>query len=147
MEGALAHPSVIAAVTDRFQAGFQVPACRIVPVNTKPGDDRSLSAFVVLQFPFSSSAPATVGAPGGQWWMEEGAFRFVLSVPKGDGLGLGPEWAEQIAQLFRGEEFGDVVCFAPGSPVVDDGNETDAFFRLSFAVPYEFQFQQQEAQP
>lgn len=144
----MAHPSVIAAVTQRFEAGFLDAACPIRPVNGKPGpDDGARTAFVVLQFPFSNSMPATVGAPGGQWWMEEGAFRFVVSIPKGAGLGRGPEWSEQIAQLFRGEEFGDVVCFAPGSPAVDDRNETDAFFRLSFSVPYEFQFQQKEADP
>lgn len=143
----MAHPHVIRAVTARFKAGFQEEACPIRPINGKPGAGKTLGTFVVLQFPFSTSAPATVGAPGGQWWMEEGAFRFVLTLPKGEELGAGPDWAEQIAQLFRGEEFDDLVCFAPGSPVVDDRNETDAFFRLSFSVPYEYQFQQKEAQP
>ena len=143
----MAHPLVMAAVVARFKAGFQEPGCPLVEPNDKPGPDRSRKAFVVLQFPFSTSAPASLGAPGGRWWMEEGAFRFVLNLPKGEGLGRGLEWSEQIATLFRGEELGDLVCFAPGSPVVDDGNETDAYSRLSFAVPYEFQFQQKEAGP
>ncbi|WP_279483410.1 phage tail terminator-like protein [Aureimonas sp. SK2] len=140
----MAHPIVMSAVAARLAAGFQEPDCPIREINRRPGADRSHSAFVVLQFPYSTSDPATVGAPGGQWWREDGAFRFVITLPKGEGLSLGPMWAEQIASLFRGEEFDGVVCLSAGSPVVDDRNETDAFFRLSFSVPYEFQFQKAE---
>ncbi len=136
----MAHPLVIKAVSDRLAAGFIEPDCPIVGINERPSADRSRKAFVTLQFPYSTSAPATLGAPGGQWWMEEGAFRFVIVLPKGGGLGIGPEWAERIAALFRGEDFEGLWCGAPTSPVIDDTNETDSVFRLSFAVPYEFQF-------
>lgn len=137
----MAHPLVIKAVSDRLAAGFVEPDCPIVGINERPGADRSRTAFVTLQFPYSTSAPATLGAPGGQWWMEEGAFRFVISMPKGEGLGRGPEWAERIAALFRGQEIDDLVCMASGSATINEDNETQAFFRLSFAIPYEFHFQ------
>ena len=142
----MAHPHVISAVAARLAAGFQEPDCPIRDLN-EPTVDRSRTAFVLVQYPYSTSMPATVGAPGGQWWAEEGAFRIVITLPKGAGLGQGPTWAERIASLFRGEEFNDIVCFASGSPVIDDRNETEAFFRLSFSVPYEFQFQKVETAP
>lgn len=137
----MAHPFVIKAVSDRLAAGFIEPDCPIVGINERPGADRSRTAFVTLQFPYSTSAPATLGAPSGQWWMEEGSFRFVISMPKGEGLGRGPEWAERIASLYRGEELGDLVCLTASSPSIDDHNDGEAFFRLSFTVTYEFQFQ------
>ncbi|WP_062206788.1 phage tail terminator-like protein [Aureimonas sp. AU12] len=143
----MAHPHVIAAVDARFRAGFVEPDCPIREVNEKPGADKTRTAFVVLQFPWCRSDPATVGAPGGQWFSEQGTFRFVIALPKGEGLGQGPTWAERIAALFRSEEFEGLWCMAPGSPVIDDRNETDAYFRLSFSVPYEFQFQQPEISP
>lgn len=105
----MAHRLVIETVSDRLVAGFVEPDCPIVGINERPSADRSRTAFVTVQFPYSTSAPATLGAPGGQWWMEEGAFRFVISIPKGIGLGVGPKWAEKIAQLFRGVEFDDIV--------------------------------------
>lgn len=140
----MAHPHVIAAVSARFAAGFIEPECPIRELNVSPGPEKDRIGFVVLEFPWSRSDPVTVGAPGGQWFGEEGAFRFVITLPKGVGLASGPQWAERIASLFRAEEFDDIVCFAPGSPVVDDRSETGAFFRLSFSVPYEFQFQKVE---
>ena len=143
----MAHPHVINAVDARFRTGFVEPACPIRVINDKPGPEKDRTAFVVLQFPWCRSDTATVGAPGGQWFLEAGSFRFVITVPKGGGLAEGPAWAERIAALFREEEFDDLVCFAPGSPVIDDRNETDAFFRLSFSVPYEFQFQKVETVP
>ena len=136
----MAHPLVIKAVSDRFATGFVEPDCAIVGINERPSADRSRAAFVTLQFPYSTSAPATLGAPGGQWWMEEGAFRFIIALPKGNGFGRGLEWAEQIAALFRGEEFEGLWCGAATSPIIDDRNETDSSFRISFSVPYEFQF-------
>ncbi|KTQ96575.1 hypothetical protein NS226_07160 [Aureimonas ureilytica] len=138
----MAHPLVIKAVSDRLAAGFIEPDCPIVGINERPSAGRSRTAFVTLQFPYSTSAPATLGAPGGQWWMEEGAFRFVVIISKGEGIARGLEWAERIASLFRGEEFDEIVCFAAGSPNLDDHNDGDAFFRFSFTVAYEFQFQQ-----
>ncbi|MBO0904215.1 hypothetical protein [Jiella sonneratiae] len=131
----MAHPTVDTAVRARLAANFN--ACEIRPEGSLEAGDGA--PFLVVQFPYSSSRQASIGDPGGNRWREEGGVRFVLSVPRNRAaIAAGRQWAEEIATVFRGKRFDGVLTFAPTSPVSDDNNDVGGLYRLSWAVPYQF---------
>jgi hypothetical protein len=136
----MAHPSVVAAVGARLQAGFD--HCPVITENdgdqTVPSD---AGPFLKLQFPWTRSEWQTIDGPDGCDFLEEGGFRFVLSVPSGSGTITGRVWLEEIATLFRGQRFEGVQTYAPSSPVSDDASDAPGYFRLSIVVPYEYLIQ------
>lgn len=101
--------------------------------------------FLALQFPYAGADWQTLEGPDGSEFLEDGAFRLVLSVRRGAGTHAGRAWMDELAALFRGASFEGVQCFAPTSPVTDDRSEEAAYFRLSFSVPYQFIIMHQEA--
>lgn len=133
----MTHLSVVQAVEARLSAGFS--ECPVHIENdgnpTVPSDG---SAFLAVQFPWSTSDWETVEGPDGCDFLEEGGIRFVLSVPSGRGTHLYRGWLDQIATLFRGQAFAGVQTFAPTSPISDDRNDAAGYYRLSIVVPYEF---------
>lgn len=132
----MAHPNVDTAVRARLAANFT--ACEIRPEGSLEGADDG-AAFLVVQFPYSNNRQATVGDPGNNHFREEGGVRFVLSVPRNrQAIATGRQWAEEINTVFRGKRFDGVLTFAPTSPVTDDSNELGGFYRLTWAVPYQF---------
>lgn len=132
----MAHVDVVTAVRSRLEANFAGAPIWIENGGTTVPDD--LSPFVVLQFPYNNTGQATAGSPGQNIWREEGAFRIVINVARGGGVDQARQWADEIARLFRGATFAGVRCWAPTSPVSDDRNDEDAYYRLSFAVPYTY---------
>lgn len=101
----------------------------VVPGGTDP--------FVQVFYPVSNGEQLTVGAPGQNVYRETGALRLVINARRGKGAGEGLAWADELAALFRGKEFGGVRTFAPSSPTIDDRNDEGKYFVLSFAVEYE----------
>ena len=127
----MAHLAVVQAVEARVAAGFT--ACPVRVENDNDGVPNEAGAFIALQFPWSRSEWQTIDGD----FLEEGAFRFVLSVPRGDGTHQGRAWLDDIATLFRAVEFDGVQTYAPSSPVTDDRSEAENYYRLSISVPYE----------
>ncbi len=56
---------------------------------------------------------------------------------RASGTAEGLTWADELAALFRGKEFGGVQTFAPSSPVQDPNNDAGNYYVLSFAIPYQ----------
>ncbi|MCE7028938.1 phage tail terminator-like protein [Jiella avicenniae] len=132
----MAHRIVESTIRAHLAANFD--GC---PVYAKGaiGSREDGGAFLVVQFPHSSSRQASTGDPGNNFYREEGGVRFVLTVPRtASGIAQGDLWAEQIANAFRGKRIGGLLTFAPTSPVSDDSNDIGGLYRLSFAVPYQF---------
>lgn len=132
----MAHPSVVQAVEARLSAGFT--GCPVFVENSNPDTPGDGSTFAVLQFPYSRSEQASIGSPDANWYREEGAFRIVLAVETGAGTHASRQLLETISALFRGKSFDGVRTYAPGSASSDDNSEDGAFFRLSIAIPYDF---------
>ena len=107
----MAHPSVDAAVRARLAANFT--ACEIRPEGSLEGAGDG-TAFLVVQFPYSSSKQVSAGDPSNNHWREEGGVRFVLSVARTRAaIAEGRQWAEEINAIFRGKHFDGVLTFAP----------------------------------
>lgn len=103
-----------------------------------PKDSKGLPApFLQVTYPVANSSQLTVGAPGSNWWREEGAIRIEINMRRASGTAEGLTWADELAKLFRGKEFGGVQTFAPSSPVQDPNNDAGNFYVLSFAIPYQ----------
>ena len=117
----MAHPGVEQAFRDRLTANFD--RCPLVP-DGDPNAGSNGGAFLVLQFPFSTSAQTTIGAPDENVYREEGGARFVLSVPR------------RFQAIADGKEFDGVRTWAPTSPFSDDTNDTGSFYVLTVVVPY-----------
>ncbi|WP_099866065.1 phage tail terminator-like protein [Pararhizobium haloflavum] len=136
----MAHFNVVQAVEARLEAGFN--QCPIAIENdgdqTVPDTD---TAFVMVQFPWSTSEWETIEGAGGCDFLEEGGIRFVLAVPAGRGTHRYRPWLDDIATLFRGQAFGGVQTFAPTSPTSDDRNDGAGYYRLSIVVPYQYLIQ------
>lgn len=98
------------------------------------------SPFVMVQYPYSTSERITFGTPGSNTHRETGAFVITVNVRRGAGTDLGREWADRLADLFRGRTFGHLRIQAPDSAPTDNRNEAGNYFQLSFAVPYRFDY-------
>ena len=105
------------------------------------------SPFVVLEFPGGFSRQYTIGSPGSNVWLEEGAFMIHVMVPVGIDPGSGLPWrkvarnyAETIAQIFRGQTFAtSVICYAP-LPPQESERANGNYWGVSFGVPFHYQF-------
>lgn len=128
----MAHYSVVQSVETRVADNFaHCPAYVENELMQTPDDG---SAFLIIQFPWSNSIWEEIG--GTPVFKEEGAFRFVLAVTRGQGAHTARQWLGELATLFRGVLFDGIQCFVPDTPVANDDNEMASYYRLSIAVPY-----------
>lgn len=128
----MAEYAVVQAVEARVAAVFdECPVYVENGLTTPPADN---SAWLMVQFPYAISTWQTTDGD----FLEEGAIRFVLSVERGAGAHEGRQWMTALAAQFRGVQFDGVQTYAPSSPVSDDMNDDSSYYKLSFAVPYEY---------
>jgi hypothetical protein len=133
----MAQAAVVAAVTARL-ASFA--RCPIAGINMQGDTPADASPFLAVEYPVANEQQITVGAPGNNVFRETGAIRFVLSIRRGRGVDQGMGWADELRTLFRGQQFANVNTWAPSSPVLDNANDSGSYWRLTFAVPYYFDF-------
>lgn len=115
--------------------GSVLPSFGINSTGQTPGDG---SPFIETQYPIANGSQITIGSPGTNIWREEGAIRFVLNIQRQGGVAQGLAWADELATLFRGKQFGGVTTWAPSSPVLDNSNDAGNYWTLAFVVPYFF---------
>jgi len=132
---------VAEAFTAQLVAGNSPPdnwnGLPVVAIDTIPEPPDDAEAFIVLQFPVSSS-----DKPGlGRRYFEDGAARIVLNIKRGMGLAQGLEWADALAALFRTDTLGPgLETFTPESPIIDDNIENGNWLSFSVIIPYRYQF-------
>lgn len=132
----MARKAVVDAVRDYLTANWT--ACPVVEANTTSRAPADGSSFIVLTFPVTNSDQLTFGAPGANYWRDEGAFRLLINVPRDSGADQALEWADALADLFRGKRIGGVLMTAaPSAPALDDRNDDGKFWSVSIAVPYD----------
>jgi hypothetical protein len=131
----MAAKAVVDAVLARMQA--QWTACPVVPENAQGDTPADASAFIVVQFPVSSTERWSIGD---RQYREEGGFRLVINVERGGGIDKLMEWGDQLAAIFRYRSFDGVECWTPTSPFTDDRSDEGNYFTGSVVVPYVFDF-------
>jgi hypothetical protein len=133
----MALAAVVNAVSARLGATWS--GLKVQGPNTIEDAPDDGSPFLALQFLVANTEQISFGAPGSNIWREEGVFRIVVNAARDQaGAAQALAWADDIAALFRGKQFGGVVTFAPSAGPLDDRNDNGNFFQLSVAVPYQF---------
>lgn len=130
----MASKAVVDAVSARLAANWT--ATPVIPLNEQGEVPVDGSAFLTVQYPIAQETHVGMSSIGFRTFREEGAMRFVLSVPRGAGVTQALTWAEQIRNLFRAAQFGGVSCLAPAPAFFDDSNDRGAYFVLSIVLEY-----------
>lgn len=134
----MALSAVSAAVRAQLATWPNISAVEVRKTNDGKGDTPpGNTPFLVIQYPVAKASQITFGAPGSNFWRDEGAIRFVLNVETGTGADQAFIWMEEIAALFRGKTLDGVRTYAPTSPAIDDRNAEAGWFKLSFSVPFD----------
>jgi hypothetical protein len=101
---------------------------------------RDNTPFLTLEFPLSDEQQISFGSPGSNLFREDGGFRIVLSIPAGAGMTPYDAWIEELRTLFRNHVEGGLTTWAPSAPIENGLNENGAYYAVSFAVPFRFDF-------
>ena len=133
----MAQGSAIAAVEGRLAGPLTgvLTGMPVVGVLTPGARPAGSAAFLLVQYPVTNSQQITIGAPGDNWWRDEGVFTVTVHQPKAK-FALALQQADAVANLFRGQYFDGVQCWAPQSARFDDENDKGLFYVASIATPY-----------
>ena len=134
----MARSEVVDAVRDRITGNWTTAP--LFDENSGGSTPADGSAYIDLQFPFSTNERISFGVPGANTHREEGAFRILINVARGSGGETGRLWGDQLAALFRDKHFDGVETFSPDSASSDDSNENGQYFTYAVVVPYRFDF-------
>lgn len=125
--------AVSTAVLDRLSAWTHLP---VSTANvTVSGSD---AGYLEVQYPITNEEQISVGSPGNNVFRESGVIRFVMSIPKGQSISPYDDWFEELRDLFRAADFGGVTTWSASPATTDDRNDQGSFYRLSCAVPFQF---------
>lgn len=130
----MASKAVVDAVKTRLTANWT--ATPIVGINVTGETPADGSPFLTVQYPVAGSRHVGMADIGNRTFREEGVIRLVLSARRGRGQAQALQWCDQLATLFRAQQFGGVTCRVPSPPIDNDDNESGKYFVLSIAVPY-----------
>jgi hypothetical protein len=113
----------------------QVPVYNNNATGSTPTDG---SPFIVVQFPIASTERWPVSD---RIYIETGTARLLIMTRRGSGTSKAHRWGDELADLFRDQNFAGVKCQVPTSPLTHDDNEEGGYHRTSVLVPYTFQFE------
>ena len=137
----MAQGAVISAVEGRLGGALpgalaDMPVVGVLTPSSRPA---GAGAFLLVQYPVTNAQQLTIGAPGDNWWRDEGVFTVAVHQPKAK-FALALAQADEIAALFRGQQFNGVACWAPQSARFDDENDRGLYTVASVAVPYWYDY-------
>lgn len=99
-----------------------------------PGDGQP---FLILQFPLANVDRLAVTD---RYYREEGGFRIVIHVMRGQGTEQIRDYGAELAAMFRETDFGGVETGVPSEPFTDDRSDEGLFYSGAMVVPYTFHF-------
>lgn len=134
--------SVTAAVRQRLNANWTTTpiAWENVPFDPKtPGGIFPADGpWIYCEIVFAGSAQASLGSPGSNRFRHVGLIFIHIFVPVNGGTKKAYEYADQLADIFRAQEFSGVLCRSPvigrGEKSDDDGN----WFRVTLSCEFQF---------
>lgn len=130
----MAAKPVVDAVAAFLAANWT--ATSVIDLNAGEATPPDGSAFLQIQYPVASETFIGMASVGSRTFREDGAVRFVLSVPRTTGLDQAYSWIETLRDLFRAATIGS-VRFREAAPATT-GNADGNYWVLSFAATYYF---------
>lgn len=97
------------------------------------------SPFIILQFPAASTVRPIINS---QHYQEDGSFRVVINVARGQGVTTMRDWGEELAELFREKDIPEhpstpvVHTGVPDEPFTDDQSDSGNYFTGAMVVPF-----------
>ena len=126
------------AIEDRLRAmnatGFPV----FLWEDPNPELSQAEDPFIVLEFPGGSGQQMTIGAPGYNWFEEEGIFLIHVFYPTATATMPIRTALDGLAEIYRAQEFQGVICEAPGPPSSGKGKRQGLWQALAVSVPYHY---------
>ncbi len=92
------------------------------------------SSFIILQFPAANIRRLSTGT---RHYREEGGFRILINVPRGEGTATIRSYGQTLATLFRDVRISGVNCRAPSEPYTDDESDRGNYFTGALVVPFD----------
>lgn len=132
----MASTQVSDAVDAYLTANFSTLPVRKMNENLEPPRDKS--AFVQVQYPLALEDQKSIGAPGTNWFREEGAIRLVIAVPVGSGLATARAVGDELRNLFRNKLISGVRTFEAQPVTFDDESDKGGYVLASVTISYEF---------
>lgn len=132
----MASVAVIDAVEDRVAANWS--ATDYFGLNTVGDPPTDGTPFLTVQYPVANGEQISVGSPGAEVFREDGGIRFVLAIPRGQGVRYWQLALEALLGHFRAAKFSGINTWAPTTPIFDNSNDSGNYFRLTAVVPYYF---------
>jgi hypothetical protein len=130
----MASKLVMDAVTARLATSWS--DCPVIDPNTTSSSPADGTEFLTVQYPVANETHISLGQPGQRVFRETGAIRFVLSVPRGQGLAVGAQHADDLRALFRAAQFSGITCEGASPAAIDESNADGSYFILRIIVPY-----------
>lgn len=94
--------------------------------------------YVLVMYPAGSETQASIGSPGSNRFREEGAIRFVVHVPRDEGIARAHALGDALRGLFRNYRSGALQCFEATPVTTNEDLDDEAYFIVSTSVAYEF---------
>lgn len=133
------HKDTTAAIRQRLEANWLT-----TPILYENLDEEKIKvngvlpdSFVVLETVFYDSEQRDIGDPVNRAYRSRGVIRLHILTPAGKGEGLSKEYADGLAQIFRGKRFDGVVCSA--ATIRGGGEKADAagrYWRETLVVDF-----------
>lgn len=111
--------------------------CPIFMENVRGDTPDDGSEFLLVQFPASNVIRATVNQ---RYYREEGAFRIVINVERGQGTAQIRLYGDELSDIFRDQQFSGVNTLVPSEPFTDDSSDQGNYFTGAMVVPFTFNF-------
>lgn len=130
------------AVEDAVDAALAAWAAAHSPVvavrteNQDPEAPADGSSFLIVQYPVANTRRLTVKRG---LYVEEGGFRIIINVQRGQGTSAMRTMGSQLGTLFRDVTLTNgVQCLVPTEPFTDDQSDSGNFFKGAMVVPYRY---------
>lgn len=107
------YADIAAAIGQRLAAGWTT-----TPILNENLDESLIQtsgempdSFIVLEILYLTNDQVDIGDPGHRRYRTRGVIKIHILTPTNKGDGLGLEYADTLAAIFRGKSFSGVICY------------------------------------
>lgn len=100
-------------------------------------DGETPQAFIALETMFFLNDQMDIGDPGRRLFRTRGMIKIYILTPVSAGDGLGLQYADALAEIYRGQRFDGVVCY--GASIRGAGEQADdagKYWRITLGIEF-----------
>lgn len=133
----MASPEAYTPIAAYLQAEWTATPIAFENDNFKPG--KAVAAFVVAEIfgTFFNQASIGEGDRADNLWRENGMIYLHVCVPRGSGSLQARVYCRQLADLFRGQDLGNIRFRDISIGAAEVGDEDGNYFRMTTTIEWE----------